>query len=72
MPDSPKWLYANGRYDEAREILYGMQVKNGIEVDDRVKFKFKEEVEDNNKPERHEEIKNQDEEAVMLLQDNSA
>ena len=50
MPDSPKWLYANGRYDEAREILYGMQVKNGIEVDDRVKFKFKEEVEDINKP----------------------
>jgi len=43
MPDSPKWLFANKRYDEARAILYGIQEKNGIDADDRVKFSFKEE-----------------------------
>jgi hypothetical protein len=43
MSDSPKWLFVNKYYDEVREILYDIQVKNGIEEDDRVKFVFVEE-----------------------------
>lgn len=40
MPDSPKWLFAKKRYGEAKEILYGIQEKNGILPEDRVKFDF--------------------------------
>ena len=43
MSESPKWLYVNKYYDEVRNVMYDMQAKNGVEEDDRVKFRFKEE-----------------------------
>lgn len=47
IPESPKYLYANGRFDEARDVMKTISAKNGdiVSVSAIQMMKFDTEVE---------------------------
>ena len=44
MPESPKFLYVNEKYDEVRDIMHKMSEFNGKEIG--TNYSFEKEVED--------------------------
>ena len=60
MSESPKWLFVNNYYDEVRNIMYDIQIKNGIEEEERIKFVFQEE--------KSKKEEGKDEETEQLIQ----